>query len=237
MQDFCLYGRIAITMRKLERVQLYIDGGNFHHLVLKMLNIKELNFSFDEFIQFLANGREITGKRYYVGTVREREGDPRSKEAMSRQTKFFTVLKSYRWEIKTSKLRTRVEKIIIDARVKNYLELRRQGVREIEFDRTREKGIDVKLATDLIVGAVDNQYDTAIVVSSDADLVPAIDWIRYRLKKKVEYIGFSLLDEIDTRYSTRPLQIMISKSDIQRILVESDLKPFCKPFVQQQVLL
>ena len=146
------------------------------------------------------------------------------------------MLKSYGWEIKTSKLRTRIEKIVIDARVKNYTELRRQGVREIEFERTREKGIDVKLATDLIVGAVDNQYDTAIVVSSDADLVPAIDWIRYRMKKKVEYIGFSLLDKMDVRNSTRPLQTMISKSDIQRILVESDLKSFCKPFLQQSLL-
>ena len=146
------------------------------------------------------------------------------------------MLKSYGWEIKTSKLRTRMGKIIIDARVKNYMELRRQGVREIEFERTREKGIDVKLATDLIVGAVDNQYDTAIVVSSDADLVPAIDWIRYRMKKRVEYIGFSLPDKMDIRNSTRPLQTMISKSDIQRILVEADLKSFCKPFLQQSLL-
>ncbi len=223
-------------MEKRERVQLYIDGGNFHHLVLKKMSIKELEFSFEEFAQFLANIREITGKRYYVGTVREKVGDLKSREAMSRQTKFFTVLKSYGWEIKTSKLRTRIEKIVIDARVKNYMELRRQGVSEIEFERTREKGIDVKLATDLIVGAVDNQYDTAIVVSSDADLVPAIDWIRYRMKKKVEYIGFSLVDRIDDQHSTRPLQTMINKSDIQRILVESDLKAFRKPFIQQKLV-
>ena len=236
VQDFCLYGRIAVTMEKQERVQLYIDGGNFHHLVLKKMSLKEIEFSFDEFANFLANGREVTGKRYYIGTVREKEGDLKSREAMARQTKFFTVLASYGWEIKTSKLRTRIEKIVIDQRVKNYAELRRQGVYEIELERTREKGIDVKLATDLIVGAVDNQYDTAIVVSSDADLVPAMDWIRYRLKKKVEYIGFSLLDKADARYSTRPLQTMISKSDIQRILVESDLKPFCKPFVQQKLV-
>ena len=191
-------------MQKQERVQFYIDGGNFNHLVLKKMSIKELEFSFEEFVYFLSNGREVTGKRYYIGTVREKEGDLKSREAMSRQTKFFTVLKSYGWEIKTSKLRTRMGKIIIDARVKNYMELRRQGVREIEFERTREKGIDVKLATDLIVGAVDNQYDTAIVVSSDADLVPAIDWIRYRMKKRVEYIGFSLPDKMDIRNSTRP---------------------------------
>lgn len=212
-------------MAQPERIQIYIDGGNFYHLVLKKLNIKELEFSFEKLAHFLANGRTITGKRFYVGTVREREGNPRTKEAMSRQTKFLTALSSNQWSINTSKLRTRLEKIIIDERVTGYKELLKKGIKQIEFERTREKGIDVKLATDLIVGAIDNQYDTAIVVSSDADLVPAIDWVRFRQKKKIEYIGFSLLDHSKGE-PTRPLQTMISKTDIQRILTESDLKPF-----------
>lgn len=218
-------------MSQPERVHIYIDGGNFYHLVLKKFHLKELDFNFEKFVYFLANERTITGKRYYIGTVREREGDIRSKEAMSRQTKFFTVLDSYDWDIKTSKLRTRLEKIMIDERVKGFQELRKKGVHLIEFERTREKGIDVKLATDLIVGAVDDQYDMAIVVSSDADLVPAIDWIRHRYKKKVEYVGFSLLNQGGE--PTRPLQTMITKTDIQRILAESDVRPFCSPFEVQ----
>lgn len=220
-------------MPNTERIHIYVDGGNFHHLALKKLHIQEQDFNLEEFAQFLANGRTITGKRFYVGTVREREGDPRSKEAMARQTKFFTVLKSCQWDIKTSKLRMRTEKIVIDERVKEYQELRKKGVSQIEFERTREKGIDVKLATDLIVGAVDNQYDTAILVSSDADLVPAIDWIRFRQRKKVEYVGFSLFDKTGQHEPTKPLQTMITKTDIQRIFAESDVRPFCKPFVRQ----
>jgi uncharacterized LabA/DUF88 family protein len=145
---------------------------------------------------------------------------------MSKQTKLFTTLKMTGWEIKTSKLRTRIERIKIDGRVLNHEELRRKGVSEIEIRTTREKGIDVKLATDLIVGAVDDRYDTAIVVSSDSDLIPAIDWVRIKRNKKVEYIGFSIIDEKDERNITRPLQTMISRTDIQRILVESDLKEF-----------
>jgi len=54
----------------------------------------------------------------------------------------------------------------------------------------KEKGTDVKIAADLIIGAVDNIYDTAILVSSDTDLIPAIRYIKYK-KKKLEYIGFS----------------------------------------------
>ena len=98
---------------KKETVQIFIDGGNFYHLALKKIRVKDIDFSFDDFAKFLANSRNISqyGKRYYTGTVREEVGNLRSKEAMSRQTKFLTVLKKGGWEIKTSKLRTRHEKI------------------------------------------------------------------------------------------------------------------------------
>ncbi|MCK6462310.1 MAG: NYN domain-containing protein [Candidatus Pacebacteria bacterium] len=102
------------------------------------------------------------------------------------------------------------------------------GVKKIEFERLREKGIDVKLATDLIVGAVDNQYDTAVIVSSDSDLIPAIDWVRHRNKEKIEYVGFSITDDNNLDNSTTPLLSLIKKTDTQRILVKSDLKPFIK---------
>ena len=211
-----------------ERIQIFIDGGNFHHLVLKKLRVEEQNFSFEKFAEFLANGRMTAerGKRFYVGTVRERPDDERSKTAMSKQTAFFNVLKLTRWEIKTSKLRTRIERIVVDDRIVAYRELLKKGVKEIVFYRTREKGIDVKLATDLIVGAVDDQYDTAVVVSSDGDLIPAIDWIRKRQGKKVEYIGFSIIDQVDRRNDTKAAQGLITNSDIHRILIASDLQQF-----------
>ena len=44
---------------KNERVQIFVDGGNFYHLVLKKLGISENDFSLDDFAKFLANGREI----------------------------------------------------------------------------------------------------------------------------------------------------------------------------------
>lgn len=224
-------------MTDKERINIYIDGGNFHFLALKKLGVEELNFSFEEFANFLADGREIVnmGKRFYIGSVREIEGNDRSRKAMSKQTKLFTILKSYNWEIKTSKLRTREEKIIIDDRVKNYKEYLEKGINKIEFIKTREKGIDVKLATDLIIGAFDDKYDTAIVVSSDTDLVPAIDIVRNRFKKQVEYIGFSIKDLRCKENDTKPIPTMIRKSDIQRIFIASDLQKFVKEFEQKSL--
>lgn len=211
-----------------KRVSILIDGGNFYHLVLKKLNLNELQFNFEGFATFLANGRVISdmGKRFYTGTVREKEGDFRSKEAMSKQTSLFALLKKNQWEIKTSKLKIRKEVVPIDGRVEDYKKLLELGITKITFERLREKGIDVKLATDLIVGAVDDKYDVAVVVSSDSDLVPAIDWVRHRMKKVVEYVGFSIPDETIPENSTIPLISLVARTDIQRILVQSDLQPF-----------
>ena len=171
-----------------DKSEILIDGANFYHLAPKALGIKEVDFDFELFVKYLVGDRELVhgGKRYYVGTVREKEGDPHSKKAMARQTRLFSTLKKYNWDIKTSKLRTRMEEIPIDSRVIGYKQLKKKGFDVIKFERKREKGIDVKIATDLIVGAIDEKYDTAILVSSDTDLIPAMDWVRNRKRKKIE---------------------------------------------------
>ena len=47
--------------------------------------------------------------------------------------------------------------------------------RPTRWDTGREKGIDVLLALDVALGAVRDDYDVAVVVSGDTDLIPAID--------------------------------------------------------------
>ena len=47
------------------------------------------------------------------------------------------------------------------------------------------KGDDIYLAHDLLIGAFDNIYDTAIIMSGDADFIPVINTVRNRFKKKV----------------------------------------------------
>ena len=41
-----------------------------------------------------------------------------------------------------------------------------------------EKGIDTAVVVDLIQGATDNTYDRAVLVSGDADFVPAVEFIQ-----------------------------------------------------------
>lgn len=54
---------------------------------------------------------------------------------------------------------------------------------------TKEKGVDNRVATDLIADAVCNIYDIAILVASDADFVPPTQFVVNELGKSVIQVG------------------------------------------------
>ncbi len=152
---------------KKEKVAVYIDGNNFY----KYLKSKEVNFpkgtkfNFSEFVDFLIGERECVSKRYYIGIARNTDDTQKSRQIVSGQQKFLSRIENEGFVIKRGRVM-------------------------YDKGRIREKGTDVKIAVDLIVGAVDNLYDTAILVSSDTDLIPATRYIKYK-GKKLEYVGFS----------------------------------------------
>ncbi len=51
--------------------------------------------------------------------------------------------------------------------------------------RAKEKGIDVLMALDIALGARDDRYDVAVIVSADTDLIPAVD-VALQAGKRVE---------------------------------------------------
>lgn len=206
-------------------------------MVVKKIGISDIDFDFEKFVNFLSNGDSVVegGKLYYTGTVREKVGDKHSKESMSEQTKFFSEMKKGNWSLRTTKLKTRIESISVDSRMQDFEKIRNAGVSKIVYERKREKGIDVMLATDLIAGAVEDKYDRAIVISSDADLIPAIKWIREKRKKHIEYIGFSISNIKVQEQSTKPLLSMMRETDSQRVLSEVDIKGFIKPNILSDI--
>ena len=54
-----------------------------------------------------------------------------------------------------------------------------------ELRRTVEKGVDTALVTDLIQAAIDDLFDTAVLISADADFVPAVELVQNRTGKRV----------------------------------------------------
>lgn len=51
--------------------------------------------------------------------------------------------------------------------------------------RTVEKGVDTALVTDLIQLALDDMLDCAVLVTADADFIPAVEFIQSRTDKRI----------------------------------------------------
>ena len=172
-----------------ERVFIIIDGSNFYHRLkeLKLTNL--LSFDYEKFSQFLLGKRSAVAKKYYIGAIREERNNSKSKELMIGQQKLTGKLQKYGWQTEFGHM--------------------------LKTDGYHEKGVDVLMAVDLLAGAYEDLYDTAVLVSSDTDLIPALVKAR-SMKKKIEYVGFS----------HKPSYGLITHSDIRRLLTQNDIEQF-----------
>lgn len=179
-------------MEKNKQVAIFIDGSNFY-FKLKSLKINNLSrFDFRGLSKWLSRGKEIVSIGYYVGGVRAKQSDTKGQKMRRNQINLFNFLGSKRQKIKIHR---------------GYL-MENDGV-------FHEKGVDVKIATDLLVGAYEDFYDEAIIISSDTDLIPAIKKIK-DLGKKVEYIGFG----------HQPSLALQKFATISRLLIKEELEKF-----------
>lgn len=175
-----------------ERVAILIDGSNFYHRLKEIFRDKRslLDFHYNDFGKWLAGSGMVVEKKYYIGVIRTKPDDKRGQELRRNQQRLFSLLRKDGWVISYG--------YILES-----------------DDGMHEKGVDVQIAVDLLVGAYENKYDTAILVSSDTDLLPAITKVR-SMRKKIAYIGFS----------QKPSYALITHSDIRRLLVKEDLDHF-----------
>ena len=179
-----------------ERVVVFIDGSNFYFkLKSSDLNFSNLiKFNYRGLAEWLARDRTITSCRYYVGVVRAEEGNEKGQSMRREQQRLFSHLLSP------------LQNFVIQ---KGYI-MKNGGV-------YHEKGVDVQLAVDLLIGAYENLYDTAILISSDTDLIPAMQKVR-GLGKKVEYIGFAY----------QPSLAMQRHATLSRLLIKEELEPYAR---------
>jgi len=179
-------------MSNEERVFIIIDGNNFYHRLKETFSpeAKLLDFHYQDFANWLARGRKIIKKKYCVGVVRAKPDDKKGQQMRINQQKLFAKLRKDGWILEYG-----------------YL-LNADG-------KYHEKGVDVQIAVDLLIGAYEDLYDTAVLVSSDTDLIPALIKAR-EMKKKIEYIGFS----------HKPSYGLITHSDIRRLFTKDDIQQF-----------
>lgn len=107
---------------------------------------------------------EAAGKPRSLDQVRVYRGEPDAlrnptgQAACQRQVRF--------WDAQAA--------VEVFTRPLNYRPTRWEQGRPVEWD-VREKGIDVMLAVDMVAGALRDEYDVAILVSADTDLLPAAE--------------------------------------------------------------
>lgn len=176
----------------IKRVAIFIDGSNFY-FKMRSLDIANLSrFSYRRFGEWLARDGKIVFAGYYIGVVRAKPNDDKAQKLQRGQVNLFNFLQSKEQHFTVRR---------------GYL-MNNDGV-------YHEKGVDVQLAVDLLVGAYENQYDAAIVISSDTDLIPAMAKVK-QLGKVVEYIGFA----------HQPALALQTAATLSRLLLKEELEPF-----------
>ena len=148
----------------MQRCFVIIDGSNFYYKLKELKFSNLLEFKFGVFAKHLCGANKLVESMYYIGAVRENPRDLRTRKMLADQQRLLAKLKKegFRYSL-------------------GYL---------LKTDRYHEKGVDVNMAVDILVGTYENRYDRVILVSSDTDLLPAV--IKAKQKGKVvEYVGFS----------------------------------------------
>ena len=141
-----------------QRVAIFIDGSNLYHN-LRRFDIKT---RFEDIIKRIETKREIVDIFYYTALLDKSIDEKKYKD----HKRFLDKIKIIpNFNIVLCNLR----KIVLP-----------DG--SVDFSI---KGDDVYLATDLIKGSYENLYDIAIIVSGDADFIPAINLVRKNGKKVI----------------------------------------------------
>ena len=148
----------------MKKILVQFDGSNFYNKVKRIdPNIHLTEFDYIGLAKSITKG-EPDKTTYYVGEIRQYEGNKKSEILYAGQQKLFTHLRNQNIEIKL-------------------------GYLLLSDGKYHEKGVDVQIAVDLVRGAIKNEYDVCYLISSDTDLLPAI----YTAKeegKEIIYVGF-----------------------------------------------
>lgn len=156
----------------LDRVMVFIDGSNLYHSVKAFYQRTDVDFA--KFCAKLSGpGRQLL-RGYYYNAIVDQAQEP---QRYAEQQRFFDRLRRVpRFEVKLGTL----------------------VYRGFPAVPPYEKGIDVRLATDMLVHAFRGNFDVAILVSGDNDFVDAVQAVK-DLGRTVEVALFGNLDSNSSR--------------------------------------
>ena len=159
--------------KKKERVSIFIDGSNFYYSTSK----KGIKIDFVKLINELIGDNELVEVNYYVAPL-DIEANEEKYWAHQRFLDKLEEIPKFNVVLCTLK------KIKVDGKFAYFV-----------------KGDDVKLSNNLLMGAVDDLYDVAIVISGDEDFVDSVKIVINRFNKKIGNAYFSKSSSSNLRKS------------------------------------
>lgn len=180
---------------------LFIDGENFLHKVEDVLKEEKsvgakqqiAGMNLDNLFKLSLQGLKLTRKIFYVARLHQHPDTKKKSEELiklQRKLRNNLVKQGYEFVIAGNVRAQRVNGKII----------------------FREKGVDVKIAVDMVSLACDKKLDAAILCSSDSDLQPAVAELKRR-KVEVVYLGFETNPNKGLTYTTDKT-ILLRNSEI-----------------------
>jgi len=185
---------------------LFIDGRNFIGGINSVLNPdkeekKEVDFSIYNFRGLLNKvlaGINIDKRIFYIGRItKHEETKDKSAELIQKQRILKTHLENQGFEV------------VYAGRVRGREEVCPKGHRFLTF---KEKGVDVKMAVDILTLAHNKEIKTAIIGSSDSDLQPAIRKLKDEGVERI-YLGFEISPNKGLTFTTNRT-VLIRNSEI-----------------------
>lgn len=183
---------------------LLIDGENLKGKIKAVFSEAKKDkpvwheFDFKSLFDKALKGFVIHRKVFYFARIKEHES---SKEKSQQLIKEQRLLKTH--------LEDQGFEVVLSGRVRGQMEEGLNGKKVLVF---KEKGVDVKIAVDMICLACDNKVKSIILASSDSDLQPAIKEVRAR-KVECVYLGFESQPNKGLSYTTNRT-ILLRNSEI-----------------------
>jgi uncharacterized LabA/DUF88 family protein len=132
------------------KVMIFIDGSNFWGACQEHIG-EGTNIDLAKFVTILAAGRDLVRTYYYAAAVGRQHGVEKAKK----QQAFFAALERIPYfEVRLGRFQ------------------KRPGMSDVE------KGVDTKIAVDMVQYAHKGAYDVAILVTADGDFEYVIDAVK-----------------------------------------------------------
>lgn len=182
-------------MVEKKRVYAYYDGSNFYHLCKNNYGITKIYFHHMTNQLIDLNEEGLVKIKYFNAPVNQLE----SPSNYASQQRFFSQLRKTPFlDLILGRLvKRKINQINIFCEKCGYQKVKEVNCplcgKKIDLDKTYkslEKGVDVGLAINLLLDALNDKYDVALLFSGDADFCPAVRYIIKNLNKEIIFCYF-----------------------------------------------